>query len=329
MNATQMLDSLERRVARLTRTRDEWSPEARKAAAEARKRRGSFTNSHQGVLQNHGWREKPEGSGNYHPPTPAGGNRSEESEQIISSKQGWVHQKGGKTVGQGNSHHELKKHLQGDARATVDALERRVARLTRTRDEWSPEARKAAAEARKNGSSMSEREKREASVKESARTGPAREEARKQALSNWPPKKKEKYSGSWGVKDARATIDALEKRVTLLTLARRLQKAQDAADFIPLRGTRDATLLPVTKVTSTPHVGVHDRKKKNEDEWSPEARKAAAEARNRRTQSPSKAKTGYDPEAVNKSIQSSNRSGKKIGGKEARAIHSVLKGWRG
>jgi hypothetical protein len=35
---------------------------------------------------------------------------------------------------------------------------------------------------------------------------------------------------------------------------------------------------------------------------------------------------GYSEEAVNKSIASSNRSGQKIGGKESKAIHSLLKG---
>jgi hypothetical protein len=35
---------------------------------------------------------------------------------------------------------------------------------------------------------------------------------------------------------------------------------------------------------------------------------------------------GYNAEAVNKSIASSNRYGPKIGGKEARMIHAILKG---
>lgn len=35
---------------------------------------------------------------------------------------------------------------------------------------------------------------------------------------------------------------------------------------------------------------------------------------------------GYNPDAVNKAIASSNRSGRRIGGKEASAIHRLLKG---
>lgn len=35
---------------------------------------------------------------------------------------------------------------------------------------------------------------------------------------------------------------------------------------------------------------------------------------------------GYNPVAVQKAIESSNRAGRKISGKEARAIHSLLKG---
>jgi len=35
---------------------------------------------------------------------------------------------------------------------------------------------------------------------------------------------------------------------------------------------------------------------------------------------------GYSPDAVNKAIASSNRSGRRIGGKEASAIHRLLKG---
>ena len=34
----------------------------------------------------------------------------------------------------------------------------------------------------------------------------------------------------------------------------------------------------------------------------------------------------YSAEAVNKAIASSNRAGRKIGGKEARLIHALLKG---
>jgi hypothetical protein len=37
---------------------------------------------------------------------------------------------------------------------------------------------------------------------------------------------------------------------------------------------------------------------------------------------------GYSKDAVDKAIASSNRSGKKIGGREAKMIHAVLKGWR-
>jgi hypothetical protein len=35
---------------------------------------------------------------------------------------------------------------------------------------------------------------------------------------------------------------------------------------------------------------------------------------------------GYNPDAVNKAIASSNRAGRRIGGKEASAIHRLLKG---
>lgn len=34
----------------------------------------------------------------------------------------------------------------------------------------------------------------------------------------------------------------------------------------------------------------------------------------------------YNAEAVNKAIASSNRAGRRIGGKEAKLIHSLLKG---
>jgi len=37
----------------------------------------------------------------------------------------------------------------------------------------------------------------------------------------------------------------------------------------------------------------------------------------------------YNEESVNKGIAASNRRGQKIGGKEAKAIHGLLKGWRG
>lgn len=33
--------------------------------------------------------------------------------------------------------------------------------------------------------------------------------------------------------------------------------------------------------------------------------------------------------AINEAIASSNRAGRRIGGKEASAIHGLLKGWRG
>lgn len=36
--------------------------------------------------------------------------------------------------------------------------------------------------------------------------------------------------------------------------------------------------------------------------------------------------TAYSKDAVNKAIASSNRSGRRIGGKEARLIHALLKG---
>lgn len=39
-----------------------------------------------------------------------------------------------------------------------------------------------------------------------------------------------------------------------------------------------------------------------------------------------KSRHGYSAEAVNKAIAASNRAGRKISGKEARAIHSLLKG---
>lgn len=35
---------------------------------------------------------------------------------------------------------------------------------------------------------------------------------------------------------------------------------------------------------------------------------------------------GYSPEAVNAAIAASNRAGRKIGGKEAKLIHALLKG---
>jgi hypothetical protein len=35
---------------------------------------------------------------------------------------------------------------------------------------------------------------------------------------------------------------------------------------------------------------------------------------------------GYNPVAVNKAIEASNRSGRRIGAREAKAIHALLKG---
>lgn len=35
---------------------------------------------------------------------------------------------------------------------------------------------------------------------------------------------------------------------------------------------------------------------------------------------------GYNPEAVNQAIAASNRAGRRIGGREARMIHALLKG---
>lgn len=37
----------------------------------------------------------------------------------------------------------------------------------------------------------------------------------------------------------------------------------------------------------------------------------------------------YNPEAVDQAIAASNRAGRRIGGREARQIHALLKGWRG
>ena len=37
----------------------------------------------------------------------------------------------------------------------------------------------------------------------------------------------------------------------------------------------------------------------------------------------------YNRGAVQQAINSSNRHGKRIKGKEAKAIHALLKGWRG
>ena len=61
------------------------------------------------------------------------------------------------------------------------------------------------------------------------------------------------------------------------------------------------------------------------DEWSPEARKAAAEARARNTGS-STPSPKYNPESVNKAIQSAERRGPKMSGREKGAIHALLKG---
>ena len=36
--------------------------------------------------------------------------------------------------------------------------------------------------------------------------------------------------------------------------------------------------------------------------------------------------TNYDAEAVQKAIEASNRAGRRISGKEAKAIHALLKG---
>jgi len=38
--------------------------------------------------------------------------------------------------------------------------------------------------------------------------------------------------------------------------------------------------------------------------------------------------TDYSKEAVDKAIAASNRAGRKIGKKEAKMIHALLKGWR-
>ncbi len=37
----------------------------------------------------------------------------------------------------------------------------------------------------------------------------------------------------------------------------------------------------------------------------------------------------YSAAAVDKAIAASNRAGRRIGKKEAKAIHALLKGWRG
>lgn len=37
----------------------------------------------------------------------------------------------------------------------------------------------------------------------------------------------------------------------------------------------------------------------------------------------------YNKDAVNEAIAASNRSGRRIGGKEAARIHGLLNGWRG
>lgn len=37
----------------------------------------------------------------------------------------------------------------------------------------------------------------------------------------------------------------------------------------------------------------------------------------------------YNEKAVDDAIASSNRAGRRIGGREAKAIHALLKGWRG
>lgn len=37
----------------------------------------------------------------------------------------------------------------------------------------------------------------------------------------------------------------------------------------------------------------------------------------------------YNREAVDQAIASSNRAGRRIGGREAKKIHALLKGWRG
>lgn len=75
------------------------------------------------------------------------------------------------------------------------------------------------------------------------------------------------------------------------------------------------------------------------DAWSEESRRAAAEARKRKQKAhreeferktaqryPLNPSHEYNKEAVNQAIESSNRSGKRIGGKEAKLIHSLLKG---
>jgi len=109
----------------------------------------------------------------------------------------------------------------------LDSLERRVARLTN--DAGTSEGARKAAETRKRGGGSFGKPLRGNMAPNNQYYAQRIYEGRMRSLN----KARSKAS-----KDARRTVDALEKRLTLLTLKRRLQKAEDARDFLPIDGTR-------------------------------------------------------------------------------------------
>ena len=183
MNVMRMLDSLERRVARLTKTktRDEWSPEARLKAAEAR-------------------RNKSLGS------TPGLRAYSRSPEGQLEMK----HERAAK-----RSKTFRRNQGAGPPMPSQDAG-------------TSEGARKAAETRKRGGGSMREKidAQRKKEGKEPIKTYPVRNANGEIVHVTIPGR------------DSRRTVDALEKRLTLLTLGRRLKRAEDARDFLHIDGTR-------------------------------------------------------------------------------------------
>jgi hypothetical protein len=101
-------------------------------------------------------------------------------------------------------------------------------------------------------------------------------------------------------------------------------KAQELADEAKRQGYRK----PDSANGSTGRY-FHDRLQRQAAKQSPSGDDAAGALAGGGAKSapvPTHDSMGYSPDAVNKAIASSNRAGRRIGGKEARAIHALLRG---